>query len=133
MKYVSLALSVLTLLLACFAPAYAADRIVLDPMVENIPDWALKPAEDPSDPEEDPISPVTPTEPITVKDSEGNIIYQEDDTGTVITQDQYQVEEDVGLFLSKPFEEYTVTEGFLLLFLILGFCLVIWKIVKGVL
>ena len=35
-------------------------------------------------------------------------------------------------FLSKPFEEYTVTEGFLLLFLILAFCYVIWKIVKGV-
>ena len=35
-------------------------------------------------------------------------------------------------FLYKPFEEYTVTEGFLLLFLILAFCYVIWKIVKGV-
>ena len=35
-------------------------------------------------------------------------------------------------FLYKSFEDYTVTEGFLLLYLILGFCLVIWKLVKEV-
>ena len=38
----------------------------------------------------------------------------------------------VSEFLTKPFEEYTVTEGFLLLFLILAFCWIIWKIIKGV-
>ncbi len=41
-------------------------------------------------------------------------------------------EADNGLFLSKSFDEYTVTEGFLLLFLILGFCWALWKIIKGV-
>lgn len=35
-------------------------------------------------------------------------------------------------FLTKPFEQYTVTEGFLLLFLILFFCVVVWKLVMGV-
>lgn len=34
--------------------------------------------------------------------------------------------------LQKPFEEYTVTEGYLLLFLVLGFCMLVWKLVKGV-
>lgn len=33
-------------------------------------------------------------------------------------------------FLFKAFEEYTTTEGFLLLFLILGFCALIWWIVR---
>ena len=37
------------------------------------------------------------------------------------------------LFLTKPFEQYSVTEGFLLLFLILAFCWILWKIIKGVL
>lgn len=41
-------------------------------------------------------------------------------------------ETDSSLFLSKSFDEYTVTEGFLLLFLILGFCWLVWKIIKGV-
>ncbi len=35
-------------------------------------------------------------------------------------------------FLYKAFEEYTVTEGFLLLFLIIGFCLLLWKIIERV-
>lgn len=35
-------------------------------------------------------------------------------------------------FLYKPFEEYTVTEGFLLLFLILFFCVICWKIIEEV-
>ena len=81
---------------------------------------------------------MTPMEPITVRDENGNIIYQDDGTVT----DNPTVEEpaagdetstEAGQFLTKAFEEYTVTEGFLLLFLILGFCLVVWKIVKGVL
>lgn len=38
----------------------------------------------------------------------------------------------VSEFLTKPFEEYTVTEGFLLLFLLLGVCVFLWKIIKGV-
>ena len=40
-------------------------------------------------------------------------------------------EETSSLFLTKPFESYTVTEGFCLLFLLLGFCWCVWKIIKG--
>ena len=36
------------------------------------------------------------------------------------------------LFSTKPFEQYSVTEGFLLLFLILAFCWAVWKIIKEV-
>lgn len=61
-----------------------------------------------------------PLEPLTVYDETGEVVYTEDTSGT-------------SLFLQKPFQEYTVTEGFLLLFLILAFCWAIWKIVKGVL
>ena len=35
-------------------------------------------------------------------------------------------------FLTKPFVEYSVTEGFLLLFLLLGVCVFLWKIIKEV-
>lgn len=35
-------------------------------------------------------------------------------------------------FLTKPFEQYSVTEGFSLLFLILAFCWVVWRIIKEV-
>ena len=38
----------------------------------------------------------------------------------------------VSEFLIKPFEQYSVTEGFLLLFLLLGRCVFLWKIIKGV-
>ena len=128
MKYVSLVAAVLTLLFMLAVPAYAAAPV-------DIPDWALKPAEDP-DAVDDDTAPVTVMDPITVRDSAGNVIYQDDGAGTSETEllpDLYQLNEDTSLFLAKPFEEYTVTEGFLLLFLVLGFCLVVWKIVKGVL
>lgn len=61
-----------------------------------------------------------PLEPLTVYDETGEVIYTEDAS-------------DTSLFLQKPFQEYTVTEGFLLLFLLLAFCWAIWKIIKGVL
>lgn len=61
-----------------------------------------------------------PLEPLTVYDETGEVVYAEDTS-------------DTSLFLQKPFQEYTVTEGFLLLFLILAFCWAIWKIIKGVL
>lgn len=35
-------------------------------------------------------------------------------------------------FLTKSFVDYSVTEGFLLLFLILAFCWALWKIIKEV-
>ncbi len=125
MKYVSLVSAVLTLLFMLSVPAYATDQT-------DVPDWALTPAEDADNIADDPVTPVTPTDPITVRDEDGNIIYQDDGTAAV----DPVVEEtpaEAGQFLTKSFEDYTVTEGFLLLFLILGFCLVIWKIVKGVL
>lgn len=138
MKYVPLISAVLALMVMVSVPAYATDQIVQDPLAgdtTDVPDWALKPAEDPDDTTDDPV---VPTDPITVRDEDGNIIYQDDGTVT----DDPAVEEpaaedetstEAGQFLTKAFEEYTVTEGFLLLFLILGFCLVVWKIVKGVL
>lgn len=143
MKYVSLVSAVLALLLMVSVPAYAAETIVQDPLVEetpDVPDWALKPAEDPDNTDDDPVTPAVPTDPITVRDEDGNIIYQDDGTVADDPNAQEPAEEPVeepteetGQFLTKLFEEYTVTEGFLLLFLILGFCLVIWKIIKGVL
>lgn len=143
MKYVSLAMAVLTMLFMLAAPVYATDHIVLDPLAgdtTDVPDWALKPAEAPGDTDDEPVTPATPTEPITVRDEDGNIIYQDDGTVTDDPNAEEPVEEPVedptggtGQFLTKSFEEYTVTEGFLLLFLILGFCLVIWKMIKGVL
>lgn len=145
MKHVSLIFAVLALLLMAATPAYAAD-VVQDPLAiesPDIPDWALKPAEDPDGTEDDP-TPTPPTEPIIVRDEDGNIIYQDDGTVTDDPNAEEPVEDPIeepvedptgetGQFLTKLFEEYTVTEGFLLLFLILGFCLVIWKIIKGVL
>ena len=57
--------------------------------------------------------------PVTVYDEQGNVIYSNE----LGTQSE---------FLYKSFEEYTVTEGFLLLFLILAFCVLTFYIVKGV-
>ena len=41
------------------------------------------------------------------------------------------VTETARLFLSTPFEEYTVTEGFLLLFLLAGFVWLCIQFFKG--
>ena len=57
--------------------------------------------------------------PVTVYDEQGNVVYSNE----LETQSE---------FLYKAFEEYTVTEGFLLLFLILAFCILIWHFVRGV-
>lgn len=141
MKYLPLFTAILALLLMVSIPVYAADTIVQDPLAEetpDIPDWALKPAEDSDNTDDDPVTPVVPTDPIIVRDEDRNIIYQDDGTVTDdLTVEEPMAEDETsaeaGQFLTKSFEEYTVTEGFLLLFLILGFCLVVWKIVKGVL
>ena len=141
MKYLPLFTAILALLLMVSVPVYAADTIVQDPLAEetpDIPDWALKPAEDSDNTDDDPVTPVVPTDPIIIRDEDGNIIYQDDGTVTDdLTAEEPMAEDETsaeaGQFLTKSFEEYTVTEGFLLLFLILGFCLVVWKIVKGVL
>lgn len=57
--------------------------------------------------------------PVTVYDEQGNVVYSNE----LETQSE---------FLYKSLEEYTVTEGFLLLFLILAFCSLNWRIVRGV-
>ena len=57
--------------------------------------------------------------PVTVYDENGDIVYSNE----IETQSE---------FLYKSFEEYTVTEGFLLLFLVLAFCALLWRIVRGV-
>lgn len=57
--------------------------------------------------------------PVTVYDEQGNVVYSNE----IETQSE---------FLYKAFEKYTVTEGFLLLFLILAFCALLWRIVRGV-
>ncbi len=64
---------------------------------------------------------------VTVYNSDGSIRYTDESTvpGAVTTA--------ASEFLTKPFEEYSVTEGFLLLFLILAFCWILWRIIKGVL
>ena len=65
---------------------------------------------------------------VTVYNSDGTIRYTDESTtvpGAVTTA--------ASEFLTKPFEEYSVTEGFLLLFLILAFCWIVWKIIKEVL
>lgn len=62
-------------------------------------------------PEEDP--------PVTIYDEQGNIIYSNE----IMLQSE---------FLYKPFQEYTVVEGFLLLFLVVGFGVLIWHVVRGV-
>ena len=57
--------------------------------------------------------------PVTVYDENGDVVYSNEI-------------EPLSEFLYKPFEEYTVTEGFLLLFLVLAFCALLWRIVRGV-
>ena len=69
----------------------------------------------------------------TIYNSDGTIRYTDDpallaDPSLFAAAD----ETDSSLFLSKSFDEYTVTEGFLLLFLALAFCWALWKIIKGV-
>ena len=52
-------------------------------------------------------------------------------------QQEYQDSEQTEMvevpdrFLSKPFDEYTTVEGFLLMFLILAICVICVKILKG--
>lgn len=61
---------------------------------------------------------------VTVYNADGTVRYTDDAASAVSGA--------VSEFLTKPFEQYTVTEGFLLLFLLLGVCVFLWKIIKGV-
>lgn len=134
MKYIKLLSSVLALLLMLTVNAYATTT---DNIPEDIPEWALKPAVEPDkDISGTDTGTSTDTEQgyTTIYDTDGSILYTDDPAladqikTTVLPQETT----DPGLFLSKPFDEYTVTEGMLLLFLVLGVILVLWRLVKGV-
>ncbi len=130
MQYIKLLCSVLALCLMLTANAYAV-TVDGDSSTAKIPDWALVPALEPGEePADDPTSERGYT---TIYNADGSLRYTDDpellaDPTLFAAAD----EADSGLFLSKSFDEYTVTEGFLLLFLILGFCWALWKIIKGV-
>ncbi len=137
MKYIPLTSALLALLLMLTANAYAT-TVDTDSTTEDIPEWALRPA---LDPDEEPTVDDTDTtegetkqEYTTIYDMDGSILYTDDPAlvdmvkATTLPQEKT----DTGLFLSKPFDEYTVTEGMLLLFLVLGFMFMLWYFVKGV-
>lgn len=143
MRYIQLLFSVLTLCLALTVSAYAAEPATVDPPVnipEDVPEWALRPALEPGEEPTDETDTGTADDPAsergytTIYNSDGTIRYTDDPAlaDQIKTTALPQETTDPGLFLSKSFDEYTVTEGFLLLFLVLAFCWVLWKIIKGV-
>ena len=137
MKYIPLTFSLLALLLMLTVNAYATTADT-DTATGDIPEWALRPAlepdEEPAADDTDTTETETKQEYTTIYDTDGSILYTDDPAlvdqikATALPQE----ETDAGLFLSKPFEDYTVTEGMLLLFLVLGFMLMLWHFVKGV-
>ena len=138
MQYIKLLCSVLLLCLMIPANAYAT-TVDGDTATDDIPDWALVPALEPGEEPADETDASTADDPAlergytTIYNADGTLRYT-DDPELLADPSLFAAAEaaDNGLFLSKSFDEYTVTEGFLLLFLILGFCLLIWKIIKGV-
>lgn len=137
MKYIPLLSSVLALLLMLTVNAYATTADT-GPTAEDIPEWALRPAlepdEEPAADDTDTTEAETKQEYTTIYDTDGSILYTDDPAlaDQIKTTALPQEETDAGLFLSKPFDEYTVTEGMLLLFLVLGFMFMLWYFVKGV-
>lgn len=137
MKYIPLTSALLALLLMLTANAYAT-TVDTDSTTEDIPEWALRPAlepdEEPAVDDTDTTEGETKQEYTTIYDTDGSILYTDDPAlaDMVKATTLPQEETDPGLFLSKPFDEYTVTEGMLLLFLVLGFMLMLWRFVKGV-
>lgn len=136
MKYIPLTSALLALLLMLTVNAYATTADT-GPTTEDIPEWALKPAVEPDkDISGTDTGTSTDTEQgyTTIYDTDGSILYTDDPAliGQIKATTLPQEETDTGLFLSKPFDEYTVTEGMLLLFLVLGFMLMLWYFVKGV-
>lgn len=125
MRYIQMLSGVLALLLILTATAYAA------PTAEDIPEWALRPA---LEADEEPEDDTTTRPPTTIYDTDGSILYTDDPAlaDQIKTTALPQETTDPGLFFSKPFDEYTVTEGMLLLFLVLGFMFMLWYFVKGV-
>lgn len=138
MQYIKLLCSVLLLCLMIPANAFAT-TVDGASATDDIPDWALVPALEPGEEPADETDAGTADDPAsergytTIYNSDGTLRYTDDPALLADPSRPLAVEAaDNGLFLSKSFDEYTVTEGFLLLFLILGFCWALWKIIKGV-
>lgn len=137
MKYIPLTSALLALLLMLTVNAYAT-TVDTDSTTEDIPEWALRPAlepdEEPAVDDTDTTETETKQEYTTIYDTDGSILYTDDPAliGQIKATTLPQEKTDTGLFLSKPFDEYTVTEGMLLLFLVLGFMFMLWYFVKGV-
>ena len=136
MKYIPLTSALLALLLMLTVNAYATTADT-GPTAEDIPEAlrpALEPDEEPTADNTDTTEAETKQEYTTIYDTDGSILYTDDPAlvDMVKATTLPQEETDPGLFLSKPFDEYTVTEGMLLLFLVLGFMLMLWHFVKGV-
>lgn len=137
MKYIPLTSALLALLLMLTVNAYAT-MVDTDSTTEDIPEWALRPAlesdEDPAVDDTDTTEAEPKQEYTTIYDTDGSILYTDDPAlvDMVKATTLPQEETDPGLFLSKPFDEYTVAEGMLLLFLVLGFMFMLWYFVKGV-
>ena len=138
MQYIKLLCSVLVLCLMIPANAFAT-TVDGESATDDIPDWALVPALDPGEEPADETDAGTADDPAsergytTIYNADGTLRYTDNPALlTGVRPAALPAEADSSLFFEKPFAEYTVTEGFLLLFLILGFCLFIWKIIKGV-
>ena len=138
MKYIPLTSALLALLLMLTANAYAT-TVDTDSTTEDIPEWALRPAlepdEEPTVDDTDTTEGETKQEYTTIYDTDGSILYTDDPALQGLVKNTpvpHEAETDTGLCLTKPFDEYTVTEGMLLLFLVLGFMLMLWHFVKGV-
>ena len=139
MKYIPLTSALLALLLMLTANAYAT-TVDTDSTIEDIPEWALRPAlepdEEPAVDDTDTTEGETKQEYTTIYDTDGSILYTDDPAllngGDISPATLPYTVDSAELFLTKPFDTYTVTEGFLLLGLVLGFILLIWKLVKGV-
>lgn len=142
MQYIKLLSSVLALCLMLTSNAYAATVDGDSPtanLPEDIPDWALKPALEPDEDPADELVAGTVEDPAsergytTIYNADGTLRYTDDPALLAGERPAaLPAEADSSLFFEKPFAEYTVTEGCLLLFLVLGFCWVVWKIIKGV-
>lgn len=138
MQYIKLLCSVLVLCLMIPANAFAT-TVDGESATDDIPDWALVPALEPGEKPADETDAGTADDPAsergytTIYNADGTLRYTDNPALlTGVRPAALPAEADSSLFFEKPFAEYTVTEGFLLLFLILGFCLFIWKIIKGV-
>ena len=139
MKYIPLTSALLALLLMLTVNAYATTADT-GPTAKDIPEWALRPAlepdEEPAVDDTDTTEAETKQEYTTIYDTDGSILYTDDPAllngGDITPATLPYTVDSAELFLTKPFDTYTVTEGFLLLGLVLGFILLLWKLVKGV-